>query len=121
MPNEQLREYCDAEFENIDAVVAELFLIAKAKKSAYSIAELAAMAAFLHNFYNGVENILKRILYAKGAELQKTSTWHKDLLLASRDAGIISKDLYDTLSNYLSFRHFSRCNDRVSRLISKGH
>ena len=106
MPNKQLKEQCEAEFENIDAVVAELFLLAKPEKSNYSIAELAAMATFLHNFYNGVENILKRILYATGAELKNSSTWHKDLLQSAHAAGIISRGLYDTLSNYLSFRHY---------------
>jgi hypothetical protein len=72
MPNRQLREQCEAEFENIDSVVAELFLLAKPEKSEYSVAELAAMATFLHNFYNGVENILKRILIATGAELKNS-------------------------------------------------
>lgn len=106
MPNRQLREQCEAEFENIDSVVAELFLLAKPEKSEYSVAELAAMATFLHNFYNGVENILKRILIATGTELKNTPTWHKDLLQTSHAAGIISNDLYDTLSDYLSFRHY---------------
>ena len=64
------------------------------------------MATFLHNFYNGVENILKRILYAKGVALENSSTWHKDLLRTSHDTGIISNELYHALSNYLSFRHF---------------
>ncbi len=35
-----------------------------------------------------------------------TPTWHKDLLKISSDMGIISTDLYNALSNYLSFRHF---------------
>lgn len=106
MPNRQLKEQCEAEFENIDSVVAELFLLAKPDKSKYSVAELAAIATFLHNFYNGVENILKRILYATGAELKNTSTWHKDLLQSAHAAAIISNDLYNNLSNYLSFRHY---------------
>jgi len=106
MPNERLRVYCDAEFENIESVVAELFLLANQNKAEYSIAELAAIATFLHNFYNGVENIFKRLLYAKGAALENSSTWHKDLLRTTHDTGIISTDLYNTLSNYLSFRHF---------------
>lgn len=106
MQNERLREYCDAEFENIESVVAELFFLANQDKAEYSTAELAAMATFLHNFYNGVENILKRILYAKGVALKNASTWHKDLLRTAHDNGIISTDLYNTLSNYLSFRHF---------------
>jgi len=40
MKNEQLREYCDAEFENIDTVKAELWSVVMPEKSKYSISEL---------------------------------------------------------------------------------
>lgn len=106
MKRQQIKEYCDAEFENIDAVLIELFSVVKNKKSKYTIAELAAIATFIHNFYNGVENILKRILIFRKVEMIETPTWHKDLLKKSSDIGIISTDLYNTLSYYLSFRHF---------------
>ncbi len=106
MKNHQLKEYCEAEFENIDAVVSELFFIVKAKKSGYSIAELAAVATFIHNFYNGIENILKRVLSFIQIEIKETPTWHKNLLKISSDMRIITNDLHDTLTNYLSFRHF---------------
>lgn len=106
MKNHQLKEYCEAEFENIDTVVSELFSIVKAKKSGYSIAELAAIATFIHNFYNGIENILKRVLSIIQIEMKDTPTWHKDLLKISSDMRIITNDLHNTLTNYLSFRHF---------------
>jgi uncharacterized protein YutE (UPF0331/DUF86 family) len=106
MKREQLKEYCDAEFENIDAVLIELFSVVKNKKSRYLTSELAAIATFIHNFYNGIENILKRALIFKQVEMIDTPTWHKDLLKTSSDMGIISSDLYNALSNYLSFRHF---------------
>jgi uncharacterized protein YutE (UPF0331/DUF86 family) len=106
MKREQFKEYCDAEFENIDAVSIELFSVVKNKKSKYSTAELAAIATFIHNFYNGVENILKRALIIRQVEMIDTPTWHKDLLKTSSDMGIINTDLYNALSNYLSFRHF---------------
>lgn len=61
MTRQQLKEYCEAEFENIDAVVSELFSVVKTEKSEYSTAELAAIATFIHNFYNGIENTLKRV------------------------------------------------------------
>lgn len=106
MTRQQLKEYCEAEFENIDAVVSELFSVVKTEKSEYSTTELAAIATFLHNFYNGIENTLKRVLFFKQIETKDTPTWHKDLLKTSSDIGIISNDLDNTLSNYLSFRHF---------------
>ena len=106
MPKHQLKEYCEAEFENIDTVVFELFSIVKTAKSEYSTAELAAIATFIHNCYNGIENILKRILSFNQIEMKETPAWHKDLLKTSLDIGIVTNDLYSTLSDYLSFRHF---------------
>ncbi len=106
MTKQQIKEYCEAEFENIDAVVFELFSVVKTEKSEYSTAELAAIATFIHNYYNGIENVLKRVLSLKQIEIKDTPTWHRDLLKISSDTGIIPNDLHDTLSDYLSFRHF---------------
>lgn len=106
MENQLLKEYCEAEFENIDAVVAELNLVIKSGKTEYSTADLAAAATFVHNCYNGFENILKIVLSFKKINTKDTPTWHKDLLKASLDLGTIDNDLYEILSNYLSFRHF---------------
>lgn len=106
MKNQQLREYCEAEFENIDLVVTELFNVVKDEKSDYTTVEMAAIATFLHNSYNGIENILKRVLLSKQIRTRETPTWHRDLLKAALDADIISVDLYEAISNYLSFRHY---------------
>jgi len=106
MQKQQLKEYCDAEFENIDAVLRELFSVVQPDRSEYTTAELAAIAVFLHNCYNGMENILKRILLARQIKPADTPSWHKDLLKSAFDNNILQSDLYETLSNYLSFRHF---------------
>ena len=106
MTEQQLKDYCEAEFENIDTVLSEIFSVIKDVNSDYSTVERAAIAAFLHNFYNGVENILKRILLAKKIEINNTPTWHKDVLTISFEKGIIDDDLFNTLLEYLSFRHF---------------
>lgn len=106
MANQKLKEYCEAEFENIDAVMTELNSVVKSRRIKYSTAELAAIATFIHNCYNGFENILKRILQSKQIKTKDAATWHKDLLKASLDQEIITNGLYETLSNYLSFRHF---------------
>jgi len=106
MTKDQLCKYCDAEFENIETVNAELCSVVESGKSEYSIAELAAIATFLHNIYNGVENILKRVLRANQVKVEDSPTWHKDMLKTSSDIEIISNDLYVDLSDYLSFRHF---------------
>lgn len=106
MKRQQLKDYCEAEFENIDIVVANLSSVVKRKRNGYSIVELAAMATFIHNFYNGVENVLKRVLSVRQIEVKDSPTWHKELLKKSVDLSIIAPSLYESLSNYLSFRHF---------------
>jgi hypothetical protein len=106
MTKDQLSKYCDAEFENIETVNAELWSVVESGKTEYSIAELAAIATFLHNIYSGVENILKRVLRANLVKVEDSPTWHKDMLKTSSDIEIISNDLYVDLSDYLSFRHF---------------
>ena len=45
-----------------------------------TIVELAAIATFLHNFYNGVENLLKRVLRFKKVPIPDSASSHKDLL-----------------------------------------
>jgi len=103
MTKHQLKEYCEAEFENIDAVTSELFSVVKTEKSEYSTPELAAIATFIHNCYNGVENVLKRALSFNQIEMKDTPTWHKDLLKTSLDIGIVTNDLYNTYSHKTTY------------------
>lgn len=106
MRKEQINDYCQAEFENIEEVINEIFKLTGSKKNKFNIVELAALGTFLHNFYNGVENILKRILDLKDIRIADTSTWHKDLLQMVKGERIISNGLYKGLLPYLTFRHF---------------
>lgn len=106
MRSRQLKEYCEAEFENIDAVLAELASVVIPGKSQYSTPELAAMATFIHNCYNGIESILKRVLVSRLGALPESPTWHKDLLEMAAAKGLIDESLHHRLSVYLSFRHF---------------
>jgi len=93
-----------AEKQNVESALDNL-KDAMARKEKSTI-ELAAMATFLHNIYNGVENILKQVLKAKGTEIPKSETWHKELLDYSVSLGIITEKLSDQLYQYLTFRHF---------------
>lgn len=93
-----------AEKENVEKALSNLKdAMAKQEKS---VIELAAIATFLHNIYNGIENILKQVLKAKDAEVPKSDTWHKDLLNLSVSRGVVSEKLSDELYEYLTFRHF---------------
>lgn len=71
-----------------------------------TIVELAAIAAFLHNTYNGMENILKRILKFKRISIAISESFHKDLLDLSVDNQIISFELSRKLDEFRAFRHF---------------
>ena len=93
-----------AEKENVEKALGNLRdAMGRREKS---VVELAAIATFIHNIYNGIENILKQVLKAKGTEIPKSDTWHKDLLNLSVSLGIIPEKLSDNLYEYLTFRHF---------------
>lgn len=93
-----------AEKENVETALGNL-KDAMARKEKMVI-ELAAIATFLHNIYNGIENILKQVLKEKGIEVPASSTWHKELINISVSQGIIPEKLADQLYEYLTFRHF---------------
>jgi uncharacterized protein YutE (UPF0331/DUF86 family) len=68
--------------------------------------ELAGVATLLHNFYNCIENILKQVLLDQGHPLPDGPAWHRDLLIASAEHGIISEGVAEDLKQFLAFRHF---------------
>jgi len=75
--------------------------------------EIAALAGLLHSFYNGVENILKRIAVHSGAIPPSSTSWHSELLesMAAPGSGrlaVINRDLLERLRSYLGFRHVYR-------------
>jgi hypothetical protein len=75
--------------------------------------ELSALAATLHSFYTGVENIFKRVAVELDGEPVRGEAWHRELLLrmktptAHRPA-LLTAELHDTLNEYLRFRHVFR-------------
>lgn len=93
-----------AEKENVERTLVNLKEVMARKEK--SIIELAAIATFLHNIYNGIENILKQVLKAEGIKISRRETWHKELLELSVSNGIISDRLSDKLYEYLTFGHF---------------
>ncbi|KPQ41765.1 MAG: hypothetical protein MPEBLZ_03683 [Candidatus Methanoperedens nitroreducens] len=93
-----------AEKENVEMALSNLNeTMARNPKT---FIELAAIGTFLHNIYNGIENILKQTLKSRNIEIPKSGSWHKDLLEISVSQGIISELLSDQLYEYLTFRHF---------------
>ena len=99
-----LQDRINYEIENIDHVFAALPNYNVLPE--LTMLELAGVAALLHNFYNGVENILKRILIEKGISVPQGRSWHKDLLNLAEKESIISSQTKEHLGEFLAFRHF---------------
>lgn len=76
--------------------------------------ELRAIASILHEFYNGVERILERIILGFQESLPQGSHWHTDLLIqvaeprSGKRPAVIDGPLQTRLQDYLDFRHFYR-------------
>lgn len=88
--NELFREL-EAEKEYILATLQALKEALERKER--TVVELAAIATFLQNAYNGIDNVLKRTLKYKGISIPLSESWHKDLLFLSVFHRIISEEL----------------------------
>lgn len=99
-----LKDKIEAEYENIDKLITEF--PRKNKLPYLQFLEIAGVATLLHNFYNGIENILKISLKEKDITLPASSSWHKDLLQLAMRNQIISETTMIKLGEYMAFRHF---------------
>lgn len=100
----ELIQEVQAEKEHISNTLSALKRIRTRKRK--TVVELAAIAVFLHNIYNGMENLLKRILRFKKVHILDSVTSHKDLLDLAVDHKIITFELSKRLDEYRAFRHF---------------
>jgi len=100
----ELREMIEIEYEKLDQVINGL--PASEELPYISELELAGVATYLHNFFNGTENILKRVFKTFKIEIPSGPSWHIDLLNKAVSNKILSEELKNMLSSYLGFRHF---------------
>ena len=98
---DNLSEKISAELENIDEVFKE---IPSHEKLPYlSTLELAGAAALLHNFYNGIENILKQIFISENIEIPEGTSSHKELIETAVKSKIISEELKNSVGWIFGF------------------
>jgi hypothetical protein len=88
-------------------------LLTQCRDAAPTEIELSALAATLHSFYTGAENIFKRVAAELDGEPVRGEAWHRELLLrmktpTARRPALLSEELHDTLNEYLRFRHVFR-------------
>ncbi len=106
-----LREEIAIELEAMQKVVQELLLLHQdVRQRIPSTREKTAGAAFLAQFYNGLENILKRITLFRDIPLPDGPNWHVELFqrFVSPYPGL--PQLFDSLlardlAPYRRFRH----------------
>ena len=75
--------------------------------------EISALAAMLHSFYTGIENLFKRIAIYVDSNSPHGESWHSHLLKniaedTQNRPAVISESLQSQLQNYLNFRHVFR-------------
>jgi uncharacterized protein YutE (UPF0331/DUF86 family) len=102
--DDELVQEISAEKEHISQTLCALQEALERKRK--TVVELAAVATFLQNTYNGIENLLKRILKFNGVSIPISESSHKDLLALSVDNQIISLKLSRKFDEYRAFRHF---------------
>lgn len=111
---DKLRKQVAVEFEQLEELIeVHRPLLDKCGKTLPTAIELSALAAMLHSFYTGIENIFKRACVELGGTLPASPAWHRELLDSMskpndlRDA-VISLNLGRRLEEYLKFRHVFR-------------
>lgn len=100
------------EIDNLSSVVNELkALLQESYNRELSVRDKTAAGSFLAQFYNGVENILKRICKLKKINLPKDELWHLKLFKMfcmpqqEKLPLLFDETLEKEFSSYRRFRH----------------
>ena len=112
MTFEELEEEIAVELEALESTVNELLSLQEdVADREPTVREKTAAAAFLAQFYNGVENILKRISRYHNVAIPSGETWHVDLFqrycspLKPELPTLLDKAMSSALAPYRRFRH----------------
>ena len=102
-------EKVEVELQNIEEEKAfiEVF-VKKLKVRSLDEIEIRGVALTSTSIYNGIEKVLRFLLDSKDVQVTKDDAWHLQLLRASFDNHLLSKEMFEELKSFLSFRHFVR-------------
>src|SRR5215204_5952622 len=82
----KLRKQIDVERQQLNRLIDEHRpLLESCRSSVPSAIEVSALAAFLHSFYSGMENSLKRIATELDGTVPSGDAWHRRLLTSMSD------------------------------------
>jgi len=108
----ELTEEISIELEHLQTIINKLLNLRKELfNQKPTKREITAAGAFLAQFYNGVENILKRFYKYYGKSIQSNPDWHITLFKAFCDPPLeklpllFSKELEAKLIPFRKFRH----------------
>ena len=108
----ELREEIAVELETMELTVNELLALQRDLSGREpTTREKTAAAAFLAQFYNGLENILKRISSYNNVSLPTGETWHVELFQRFCSPShpdlpqLFDENLASALAPYRRFRH----------------
>ena len=110
----KFRKQQATEREQLQRLLAGIHgLLTQCRTTAPTEIELSALAALLHSFYTGVENIFKRVAVELDGEQVSGEAWHRELLRRMKSPSahrpaLLTEELHDTLNEYLRFRHVFR-------------
>lgn len=115
MTQTELREEVHDELTRMDTVVTELVHLHRdIGRAAPTLREKVAGGAFLMQFYNGTENVLKRLARFHSVSLPRSDKWHAELFEgftadATPELSLLFDDsLADEMRAYRGFRHVVR-------------
>lgn len=110
----KLKAQITVELSQLEQLLAQHHpLLLQAENRTPDSIERLAIAALLHSYYTGVENIFRRIALELDDGVPSGAKWHRDLLdtmrspTAARPA-VISDELHSKLAELLQFRHVFR-------------
>ena len=110
----KLTKQIDVELEELHQLLAtHRPLLERCRSVPPSAIETSALAALLHSFYNGLENMFKRVAVEVDADPPLGDNWHRKLLDAmiaptGLRPPVITPATHQQLLDYLSFRHVFR-------------